>query len=139
MINMSKTKMYKVETKERKSDLLSFIVGIVVYAVVLFMASNLFENFEITNFYYALIAALVMSALNYAIKPILIYWTLPLSIITFGIAYPIVNMIILEICDIIMGKAFIIHGFFSMFVISIFISLVKLLFDKLITDKVGGR
>ena len=136
---MIKRSIYKVEKNERKSDLLKFIVGIVVYASVLYIASNLFENFEITNFYYALIAALVMSALNYVVKPILIYWTLPLSILTFGIAYPIVNIIILELCDIIMGKSFIIHGFFSMFVISIFISLLKILFDNLITNKVGGR
>lgn len=135
---MSKGNLYKLQKNERKGDAVSFIIGIVVYAVVLFLASNLFENFEIKNFAYALIAALVMSALNYVVKPILIYWTLPLSILTFGIFYPIVNIIILEICDIIMGDAFIIHGFLSMFVISIFISLLKILFDKLITDKVGG-
>ena len=135
---MSKAKLYKIDNNERKNDALSFIIGIIVYAVVLFLASNLFNNFEIKNFLYALIAALVMSALNYVVKPILIYWTLPLSILTFGIAYPIVNIIILEICDILMGDAFIIHGFFSMFFISIFISLLKLMFDKLITDKIGG-
>lgn len=136
---MSKGKLYKIDKEERLSDILSFIIGIVVYAVVLYLVSNLFANFEIKNFFYALIAALVMSALNYAVKPILIYWTLPLSILTFGVAYPIVNMIILEICDLLMGDAFIIHGFFSMFVISIFISALKLLFDKLITYKIGGR
>ena len=135
---MSKAKLYKIDNNERKNDALSFIVGIIVYAVVLFLASNLFNNFEIKNCLYALIAALVMSTLNYFVKPILIYWTLPLSILTFGIAYPIVNIIILEICDILMGDAFIIHGFFSMFFISIFISLLKLMFDKLITDKIGG-
>ena len=135
---MSKGNLYKLQKNERKGDAVSFIIGIVVYAVVLFLASNLFENFEIKNFAFALIAALVMSALNYVVKPILIYWTLPLSILTFGICYPIVNIIILELCDIIMGDAFIIHGFLSMFVISIFISLLKILFDKLITDKVGG-
>ncbi len=135
---MSKGNLYKLQKNERKGDAVSFIIGIVVYAVVLFLASNLFENFEIKNFAFALIAALVMSALNYVVKPILIYWTLPLSILTFGIFYPIVNIIILELCDIIMGDAFIIHGFLSMFVISIFISLLKILFDKLITDKVGG-
>ncbi len=136
---MSKGKLYKIDKEERLSDILSFIIGIVVYATVLYLASNLFSNFEIKNFFYALIAALVMSALNYAIKPILVYWTLPLSILTFGIAYPIVNMIILEICDALMGTAFTIHGFFSMFVISIFISVLKLLFDKLITYKIGGK
>ena len=84
---MSRAKIYKIENNERKNDGISFIVGIIVYAVVLFLASNLFDNFEITNFFYALIASLVMSALNYVIKPVLIYWTLPLTIISFGIAF----------------------------------------------------
>ena len=133
---MSRAKIYKIENNERKNDGISFIVGIIVYAVVLFLASNLFDNFEITNFFYALIASLVMSALNYVIKPVLIYWTLPLTIISFGIAYPIVNMIILRICDLLMGENFVIHGFLSMFFISIFISILKLMFNKLITDKI---
>ena len=136
---MTTGKLYKLNKNDRRSDAVSFVVGIVVYAVVLFLASNLFKNFEIENFFYALIAALVMSGLNYVVKPVLIYWTLPLTILTFGIAYPIVNMIILEICDVLMGDAFVIHGFFSMFFISIFVSLLKVMFDKLITDKVGGR
>lgn len=136
---MNKGKLYKIEKDERKNDLLTFIVGIVVYAVVLYLTSNLFTNLEIKNFLYALLAAFVLSALNYSIKPILIYWTLPLSILTFGIAYPIVNMIILKICDILMGDAFNISGFFSTFIISIFISLLKIMFDNLITSKLGGN
>ena len=136
---MTTGKLYKLDKNDRKSDGISFIVGIIVYAVVLFLASNVFKNFEIENFFYALIAAFVMSGLNYVVKPVLIYWTLPLTILTFGIAYPIVNMIILEICDVLMGSSFVIHGFFSMFFISIFISILKVMFDKLITDKIGGR
>ena len=122
-----------------KSKYLNFLVSLVVYAVVLFIASNLFKNFEINGFLYALIAAFIMSALNYFVKPILVYCMLPLTIITFGIAYPIVNIIILELCDLLMGESFVIHGFFSMFFISIFISLLKIMLDKLITNKIGGK
>ena len=134
---MSKTKVYKIDnTRNDKRDATQFIVGIIVYAFVLMMSASLFEKFYISNFWYALIAALILSALNYTIKPLLIYWTLPLNIVTFGVAYPIVNMIILKICDIIMGSSFEISGFISMFFIAIFISILKIIFDNLITKKI---
>ena len=133
---MAKAKIYKIDNKRNdKEDAISFIVGICVYAFVLMLTSSLFERFYIESFWYAIIAALILSALNYTIKPLLIYWTLPLNILTFGIAYPIVNMIILKICDVLMGNSFQISGFISMFFIAIFISVLKIIFDNLITKK----
>lgn len=137
---MSKAKLYKIDKNNKyietkNQSILSFLIGIIVYAIVLMITASLFKNIEIANFFYAIIAALILSALNYFVRPILVYLTLPLSIITCGIAYPIVNMIILNLCDIIMGSKFSIHGLFSAFIISIFISLLKIILDRLITNK----
>lgn len=137
---MSKVKLYKIEDKyerNNKSDALSFIVGLLVYAFVLVVAGDLFANMYVSDFLHALIAALILSLLNYTIKPILIYWTLPLTILTYGIAYPLVNMVILKVCDILMGKSFDINGFISTFFIAIFISALKIFLDNMITKKVG--
>ncbi len=136
---MSKTKLYKIDNDkyDNKSDLLKFIVGIFVYAFVLWMASYLFKNIYIENFLACIIAALIMSLLNYTVKPLLIYWTLPLTILTYGIAYPIVNMIILKMCDLLMGDIFAVGDFISVFFIAIFISIMKMFLDNLITKKVG--
>ena len=136
---MGKTKLYKIDNDkyDNKSDLLKFFVGILVYAFVLWMSSYLFKNIYIDSFLSCIIAALIMSLLNYTIKPLLIYWTLPLTIITYGIAYPIVNMIILKICDLLMGEYFVVGGFIPVFFIAIFISIMKIFLDNLITKKVG--
>ena len=67
------------------------------------------------------------------------FLTLPLNIITFGITYPIVNMIVLKVCDFLMADAFIIKGFLSLLFISIFISILKIIFDKIITERFGGK
>ena len=136
---MSKAQLYKIDDNKynNKGDLLKFIVGIFVYAFVLWMANYLFKNIYIESFLSCIIAALIMSLLNYTVKPLLIYWTLPLTIVTCGIAYPIVNMIILEICDVLMGEHFIVGNFISVFFIAIFISFMKMFLDSLITKKVG--
>lgn len=145
---MSKGKIYKINNEKdrnnikytyEKDDLIAFGVGIIVYAIVLLLASSLFRGIYVENFFYAIIAALILSLLNSTIKPILIYWTLPLSIVTFGIAYPVVNMIILKLCDILMGNAFGVSGFFSTFIIAIFISGMRMLLDQMITMKVGKK
>ena len=133
---MSKAKLYKIENDNNEKTGTQFIVGIIVYAFVLMLTSTLFENFYISSFWYAIIAALILSLLNSTIKPVLIFLTLPLSIVTYGIAYPIVNMIILKLCDIFMGSHFNISGFISMFFIAIFISVLKIIFDSLITKRV---
>lgn len=118
------------------NNIVSLIVGIIVYAFVLMVCQNLFKNIYIENFYYAIIAAIILNILNASIKPLLTYLTLPLTIITFGLAYPIVNVIILKICDVLMGNSFNLGGLFSTFIISIFIGIFKAILDSLITKRV---
>lgn len=123
--------------KKKYNDEVNYVglaVEILVYAFVLTWATSIFNNFYIANFVFAVIAAIILSLLNYTIKPILVVLTLPLSIVTLGILYPITNMIILKLCDWLMSNAFEISGFFSMFFISIFIGFFKIILDSFITN-----
>ena len=69
---MSKGNIYKIErgSKNNKKytpssgDFVTFAVGIIVYAIVLVLASNLFRGIYVENFFYAIIAALILSLLN---------------------------------------------------------------------------
>lgn len=141
---MSKGKLYKINVNnnyvnDRNGEILQFIVGIIVYAVVLIIASLLFKGIYIENFWYALVAALILSILNTTIKPLLIFWTLPLTVSTLGLCYPIVNMIILWLCSLLMGSSFIVGGLFNLFVVSIFISGLRLFLDSMITSKIRRK
>ena len=138
---MSKAKLYKIDNKRGSNNnaaVLNIVVELFVYAIVLFAASNVFTNFEVTNILYCFIAAIIISALNETIRPVLVLLTLPLTILTLGLAYPIVNMIILKLCDWLMGSSFTIHGFFSLLFVSLFISLLKILFDRVLLGKGGN-
>jgi len=139
---MSKAKLYKINkngnyVNNKHSDLIVFLVSIVVYAVVLLISSSLFKGIYVDGFFYAVIAAVILTILNQTIKPILIYWTLPLTISTYGILYPLSNMIILWLCSLLMGSKFVVDGFINLFFISIFISGLRILLDNIITKKVG--
>ena len=134
-----KAKIYKIQnsnTTESNKVMLQFVVGILVYAFVLECAASLFRGLYIANFFYAIIAALLLSVLDYYLKPLIQFLTLPLTIVTLGIAYPIVNVILLWICDLIMGKSFELGGLISAFVIAIFISVLRIFLDNIITRNV---
>lgn len=134
-----KAKIYKIQnsnTTESNKVMLQFVVGILVYAFVLECAASLFRGLYIANFFYAIIAALLLSVLDYYLKPLIQFLTLPLTIVTLGIAYPIVNVILLWICDLMMGKSFELGGLISAFVIAIFISVLRIFLDNIITRNV---
>ena len=95
----------------------------------------LFKDFYINNKYYglyAVIAALIIDILNKTIKPVLVVMTMPLTAITLGLSYPIVNMIILFLTSFIMGNNFNITGFFTAFFASILISIFNMFMDGFI-------
>ncbi|MCI7241374.1 MAG: phage holin family protein [Bacilli bacterium] len=133
-------KMIIVEEESTKNNLVknkfvNFIISLVCYALVLILVSMLFKDFYINNKYYglyAVIAALIIDILNKTIKPVLVVMTMPLTAITLGLSYPIVNMIILFLTSFIMGNNFNITGFFTAFFASILISIFNMFMDGFI-------
>ena len=133
-------KMIIVEEEITKNNLVknkfvNFIISLVCYALVLILVSMLFKDFYINNKYYglyAVIAALIIDILNKTIKPVLVVMTMPLTAITLGLSYPIVNMIILFLTSFIMGNNFNITGFFTAFFASILISIFNMFMDGFI-------
>lgn len=118
----------------KKSEFVVFLLELFVSAITLMIASSVFKGFYVENIFYALLTSLVISALNVLLKPILIYLTLPVTIMSLGLLYPIVNVIILKIASLIMGSSFIVEGFILPFFIAIFISLVTSILRRLIVD-----
>ncbi len=140
---MKKAKLYKIDNRENKNNyepnnILVFFVSLIVYSFALILTSYIFEGLYVENFLYAFVASMILNILNYLLKPLLMYLTLPITIISMGFLYPISNMIILYLCSIIMGSHFQTGNFISLFFASIFLSFIKIILDKSITYRVGG-
>ena len=131
---------YKKLINNRFIEWLIYMIG---YAIVLITVSVLFSSFEINNQYfglYALLASIIIYILNQTIKPVLTYITLPLTILSWGLLYPISNVIILYITSFILGKNnFNITGIFAPFFIAIVISLLNILMEGLILKPITKR
>ena len=118
-------------------DWVSHLIG---YTLVLILSSLIFKNtiYIDKSFYYiwGFLAVLIISIFNKTIKPLIFWITIPLTALTFGLFYPIINIFILKLTDLILCSHFQIKGVFSLFFASIFISLFNVIIDHFIVNKI---
>lgn len=126
--------------KNKIINLLGWLIHLIGYTLVLFITSILFKKtiyVDVSSFYiWGFLAIIIIFILNRTVKPLLFWLTLPITGITLGLFYPVINIIILKITDLILFNHFQIKGIFSLFFASIFISVLNALMDKLVVNKV---
>lgn len=124
---------FKRLINNRFFEWLLYMVG---YAIVLIAVSLMFnKSFYISNEYYGLyafLASVIIYILNQTIKPVLVYLTLPITALSMGLFYPLINVFILYITSFILGNSFIIRGIFIPFIIAILISILNMFMDGMI-------
>lgn len=117
---------------------LDWFIHMVGYTLVLILVSVIFKKtVVIDNSYYGLwglIAVIIIFILNRTIKPLLVWMTLPLTALTLGLFYPLINILILKITDFILMGHFDIHGTVILFLVSIVISIMNAFMDNVIID-----
>jgi len=101
------------------------ILNWILSALALMIVSYVVTGFEIRNFGAALIAAIVIGLVNATLGFFLKIVTFPLTLVTFGIFWFVINAIMLEIAAVFV-PGFIIHGFTPAFLGAILLSLVNL-------------
>lgn len=141
---MGKTKLVNVRKEEEKrifkAACFDFVISMFVFAVVLLLASKIFKGFYIDGLVYAFLAAILISFLDSSLRPLLTYLTLPVTIMSMGLLYPIVNVIILKLASLLLGSHMAVEGIIAPFFVAIFIAIVKLIADKLIVEPIiGGK
>ncbi len=77
---------------------LALLLHWLVSGFALALTAALVPGFRIRGFMTALVAALVIAAANFFIKPVLVFLTLPLTILTLGLFLFIVDAIVLRLC-----------------------------------------
>jgi putative membrane protein len=80
------------------NTLLLTILHWFVSALALMLTAYFIRGFKVKSFGSALIAAVVIGLANIVIRPILLFITLPLNILTLGLFTFVVDGIVLKIC-----------------------------------------
>ena len=124
--------------KKKINKYLDIFIHLIGYTLVLITVSVIFrKTVYIDNQYYGLwgfLAVLIIYAANRLIKPLLFWLTLPLTALTLGLFYPVLNVFILKIADWCLLCHFEINGILFVFIVSIIISIMNAIMDNLIID-----
>jgi putative membrane protein len=99
-------------------------------ALVLAVVAALLDGVHVKNTGALLAAAAVFGVLNTLLKPLLRFATLPLAILSFGIAWFFVSLLMLLLTKEIVG-GFRIHGFWTLVAATLIVWVVNLALDFL--------
>jgi putative membrane protein len=97
-------------------------------ALILAVVAGLLSGVTVHNIWSLLVAAAVFGVLNTLLKPLLRLITLPLALLTFGIAWFFVSLLMLVITNAIVS-GFNIHGFWTFVWATLIIWVVNLVLD----------
>lgn len=108
----------------------------VLNALALLLTAWLMPGVEIRGFGAALIAALVLGVVNAIIRPVVLFFTLPLNILTLGLFTLVVNAMMLLIAKSVVN-GFVVSGFWAAFFGSIVLTVVSGLLSAVVLDHSG--
>ena len=119
---------------------IDWLIRMVGYALVLIAVSIVFNNtVYIDNSYFGfwgLAAVVIIFILNKTVKPVVVWLTLPLTAITLGLFYLIINVLVLKITDFILMSHFDINGIIMPCIVSLVLSAMNTIMDKVITNNI---
>ncbi len=99
-----------------------------VNALVFLSAAGFFPDaLHVASVPTAFLAAIILGLLNMSVKPVLIVLSMPITVVTLGIFYLIINGLMLELTSVVMGDLFQFSSFASAFVVAIVLSVVNVI------------
>lgn len=110
------------------------LVNWILSALLLLIVSRVVPGFEVAGLAAALVAALVVGFINATIGLILKILTFPLTIITFGIFWLVINALMLMLASHFV-PGFRIYGFWAAFIGAVLLSLLNLLLRALMPHR----
>lgn len=102
---------------------MSILLNILILSVAIFLVANFFPGIRIKNFMTAVVVAIVYSIINFLIGWLLVFISLPLMFITFGLFKLVINAVLLWATDKVI-EDFEIKDFFTTFLAALCITLI---------------
>lgn len=129
----------KKNQKARLNKLVEWTLYFIGYTLAFLIVSSLFKSFQLSDKHtilWAIIATFIICIINKTIKPIIFTLTIPITGLTMGLFYFIINMGILKLVDILLQDKLNFTNIWILFFISILISLIHVIIEELITKPI---
>jgi len=103
---------------------MNFFFKIVLFALAVSVLSNTLPGISVEDYVSSIIVAVVISVLNIFVRPLLIFFTLPVTIITLGLFLFVINACIVLLADKLVD-GFEVTGFFTALLFSVLLSVFR--------------
>jgi putative membrane protein len=104
------------------------LINWLLSALAVWVVAQFVRGFHVKGAAAALIAALVIGLINATLGLILKIVTFPLTVLTLGIFWLVINALMLELASVILSPQFHVDGFMAAFWGAVVLSLVNMLF-----------
>jgi putative membrane protein len=102
---------------------MNLIMRIIVTSIVAFGLSYILSGVQIDTFTTAIVLAIVLAILNAIVKPILVFITFPITVVTLGLFLFVINALIILLADKFI-RGFNVDGFWWALLFSLLLSIV---------------
>jgi putative membrane protein len=115
-----------------RRKIMFFIFRLLIHMVAILIISYLLPGvFRVEGVWAALVAAFLLGIVNAVLRPILIFFTLPITVLTFGLFLLVINgLMLLLVSSIVRG--FHVNGFWGAVLGSILISFVSWILSRVL-------
>lgn len=108
---------------------MNFLIKVLITSVNVFILAHILPGVAIDDYFTAIIVAFVLAVLNVLLKPLLIFFTLPATILTLGLFLFVINACIILISDHFVG-GFVVNGFWNALLFSLLLSFFNSFIQK---------
>ena len=112
------------------------ILRILLTAIAVVILASFLPGVIIQGYTSAIIVAVVLGLLRVTVKPLLVFFTLPATIVTLGLFLLVINAVIILLADYLIGASFEVSGFWTALLFSVLLSVFQsILYSFLNEDK----
>ena len=110
---------------------MKFLVKVMSLALAIFFIATLMPGVSVESMGYAILVSLVIILLNIYLKPVLVFLTLPITVVSFGLFLLVINAAIILIASNILHAGFKVDGFGVAILFSILISITNSFLERI--------
>ena len=109
---------------------MNLLIRILLTAVLVLVIAKFLPGVTVENFSTSVIVAIVLGLLNLFVKPVLVLFTFPVTIITLGLFLLVINALIILLCDNLVD-GFNVKSFWTALIFSVLLSISQSILYKL--------
>ena len=113
---------------------MNYLIRLIITAIIVMLISKFLNGVRVDDIYTSVLVAFLLSFFNTFLRPILVLFTFPVTLLTLGLFLVVINAIIVLICDKLLDNFFI-NSFLTAIIFSILLSISQSIIYKITNVK----